>query len=309
MTGRISVIIPTLEAAGGIGGLIAAVRAQTFEAAEIIVVDSSSTDGTARMARELGARVEVIPREKFDHGGTRTLAAKMAVGEILVFLTQDALPADDRSLENLVEPLREDKGIAASYGRQLPNPDATPLAAHLRLFNYGQRSYKKSLADKAGFGIKTVFLSDSFAAYRRSALEAVGWFGQNLICSEDSHAGAKLVLAGHRLAYAADAAVYHSHNYGALQEARRYFDTGVFHGRERWILKEFGGAGAEGKRFVGSGLRYLADNGRLRLAPEFLFRTALKYVFYSLGKNYRYLPRFVIRRLGNNRRWWDKTVA
>ncbi len=304
----VSVIIPTFNAGGNIRKLITALKEDAPEGTEIIVIDSSSTDGTAMAARGLGARVEVIPREKFDHGGTRTLAGKSARGDFLVYLTQDVIPAGPGTLGNLLKPFGEDETIGAVYGRQLPNPDATVFAAHLRFFNYPPQSSVKRLNDRAVYGIKTAFLSNSFTAYRKSALEAVGWFGQKLICSEDLHAGAKLLLAGYKLSYQAAAAVFHSHNYTAFEEAGRYFDIGVLHSREEWILKEFGGAGGEGQRYIKSGLRYLARNRKYHLAPRFIFISALKYLFYNLGRVHEKLPAFAVRRLSRNRQWWAENA-
>lgn len=302
----ISVIIPTFNAGDNIRGIFEALGKSALKDLEIIVIDSSSTDGTAAEARRPGARVKVIPREQFDHGGTRTLAGKLARGDFLVYLTQDAVPAGPDALRNLLAPFGKDEKIVAVYGRQIPNANANAFAAHLRFFIYPEEGSVKELCDRGRFGIKTPFLSDSFVAYRKSALEAVGWFGQKLICSEDLHAGAKFLLAGHKLAYAASAAVYHSHNYTAIEEARRYFDLGVFHKREAWILKEFGGAGGEGKKYIVSGLRYLARTGQSRLVPAFLMRNALKYLFYNLGLIHEKLPVFAVRRLGMNRIWWEK---
>lgn len=301
---RTTVIIPTYNSGGRIGRLIGALKAQTLKNISIIVVDSSSTDGTAEDARKAGARVEVIPKREFDHGGTRTLAGKMAEGEFLIYLTQDAMPVGEGALENLLKPFSEDAAIAAVYGRQLPAEDASAFAAHLRLFNYPEMSSVKCADDKKALGFKTVFVSNSFCAYRRGALEQIGWFKAGMITNEDTHAGAKMLLAGFKIAYAANAAVRHSHNYTAFEEARRYFDIGVFHRTERWMLDEFGGAGGEGGRFVKTGFRYLAENRKYHLVPEFIFRSGLKFVFYKLGMNYARLPWPIAARISRNRTWW-----
>ncbi len=87
-------------------------------------------------------QIVIIPKEEFDHGGTRTLAGKTrSAGDILVYLTQDALPCDDRAIETLIQPLLADKICGVAFGRQTPYQDATPFAQHLRLFNYPPQSY------------------------------------------------------------------------------------------------------------------------------------------------------------------------
>ena len=111
----------------------------------------------------------------------------------------------------------------------------------------------------------------------------VGGFPANVIFGEDTITAARLLLAGFKVAYVADACVYHSHAYTKVQEFKRYFDIGVLHSRERWLLEEFGRADGEGKRFVLSELRYLRAKGR-RQVPSALVRTGIKFIGYRLGR-------------------------
>lgn len=299
-----SIIIPTFNAEKQMRNLFEALRSQTVSS-EIIVVDSSSSDRTVELAESFGARVLVVRREDFDHGKTRTLAGNAAKGDILLYMTQDALPFDRHSVENMVR-LFDDPLIAASFGRQLPYADASAFGAHLRLFNYPETPYIRTLGDKKTYGIKTPFLSNSFCAYRRSSLERILWFKEKLILGEDTYAGAKLLLAGYKIAYVPDAMVYHSHNYSAFQEAGRYFDIGVFHKSEQWIIREFGKAEGEGARYVQSALAFLGKNGKSYLLPEFIARNILKYIAYSLGRHYDRLPDSIICKLSWNKFYWNK---
>jgi rhamnosyltransferase len=299
-----SVIIPTYNAGQQIQGLCEALLSQTVSF-EIVVVDSSSSDRTVQVAESFGARVLIVRVEDFDHGGTRTLAGKAAKGDILIYMTQDALPFDSHSIENIVRHF-DDQMIAASFGRQLPYPDAAAFGAHLRLFNYPETPYIRTLSDKEKYGIKTPFLSNSYAAYRRSALDQIFWFKEKLILGEDTYAGAKLLLAGYKIAYAPDAMVYHSHNYSISQELRRYFDIGVFHESEQWIIKEFGKAEGEGAKYILSAFAFLRKNRKYYLMPEFVLRNVLKYVGYTLGKHYDRLPDSMIRLLSSHNYFWDK---
>lgn len=298
-----SVIIPTYNAATELEKLLVCLRQQTLPC-EVIVIDSSSSDNTPKIAGQYGALVKTIDKDAFDHGGTRTLAGKMAAGDILVYMTQDALPADSTSLEKLVKPLT-DRTVGAVYGRQLPHPGASPFSAHLRLFNYPGISIIKRLADKDTMGLKTPFLSNSFAAYRRTDLEKTGWFRERLIMGEDTFAGARLLLAGQAIAYAADAAVYHSHDYTPAGEFRRYFDIGVFHTTENWILSEFGDATGEGMSYLKSAISYLAERGKYHLLPELAVRTGLKLAGYSLGRRFSAIPGPLRKKLSMHPDWWD----
>ncbi len=300
----ISIIIPTRNAGRQLHGLFKALKSQTVPC-EIVVIDSSSSDDTRSVAEHFGVRVIGIKSEEFDHGGSRTLAAKKAQGDILLYLTQDALPVDKYAVENLIKPFG-DETVGAAFGRQLPHPDATFFATHLRLFNYPEKSAVKSFSEKGRYGIKTPFLSNSFAAYKKRAIEDVGGFQEGLILGEDTFAGARLLLAGYKIAYAADAVIYHSHNYSVFQEFKRYFDIGVFHKEEKWILEEFGKAGGEGFRYVRSEIMFIVKNRKYHLLPEFLLRNFLKYAGYNLGGNYERMPPGLIRKISMHRGWWDR---
>lgn len=228
----VSVILPTLDAACEIAALLTALKGQTRPPDEILVVDSASTDGTADLVRPHGARVISIPRSQFDHGGTRDAALRETTGEFVLFLTQDALPADDRYIENLLKPFA-DARVAAVSGRQLPRPDARPYVRAVQQYRYPVQSRTWGSEAREALGIRAYHLSDVCSAYRRSAYEAVGGFAHPLPTNEDMLIAAAFLDAGYRLAYRADAVVLHSHNLTLRQEYRRNVLIGRF-------LQEYG---------------------------------------------------------------------
>ncbi len=284
--------------------LFKALKSQTISF-ELLVIDSSSSDGTAAFVQERANRVITIPQSEFDHGGTRTIAAKEASGEILIFLTQDALLVTDDALELLLNAF-ENEGVVAAYGRQLPYEGASLFAKHLRAFNYPKESYIRSYEDKKRYGLKTAFLSDSFSAYKKSAMAEAGWFKEGTIFGEDMHLVARMLINGGKVAYVADAMVYHSHDYTIVQDFSRYFDTGVFHSRENWLLERFGKAEGEGKRYLKSELRYLLENGAYLKLPEFFIRNGMKFLGYKLGRNYQRLPLALAIFLSMHKSWWKR---
>lgn len=229
---KVALIIPARNAGAHLDRLLPALTAQTLQPDTVLVVDSSSTDDTVSRFRQFGARVEVIAAQQFNHGGTRRWASEQVDADALILLTQDAIPASPQTFANLIQELEEDPRIGLAYGRQLPHPGAGILEAQSRHFNYSPQSRSKSLADAGELGIKTCFSSDSFSVYRRSALQAVGGFPEDVIGSEDAHVAARMLLNGYLVRYAASACVQHSHSYSLMQEFRRYFDIGVFYGRE-----------------------------------------------------------------------------
>lgn len=303
----LSIIIPTLNGADGIARIMKSLQAQTCRPDEILVIDSSSSDATLQIAHSFGARTIGIERDAFDHGGTRSMAAEMARGDILVFMTQDAIPVDSNALANLVSPFADQK-VAAVYGRQMPNPDADCFAVHLRQFNYPDHSSIHSWEDRHQLGFRAAFISNSFAAYRKTVLASIGFFRKRMLFGEDTFTVAKLLCKGYCVAYAADALVYHSHNHTLLQDFRRYFDIGVVHAQNRDVLESFGSIRGEGKRYVRSELSFLIRRRKYLRLPESLLRNGLKLLAYTLGKRYKHLPRPVAANCSMNRKWW-KTNA
>jgi rhamnosyltransferase len=302
----LSVIIPTWNGAASLRELLDVLTRQTVLLHELLIVDSSSQDETVAIAKEFGAEVVVISPEEFDHGGTRTLMCRKARGDILIFLTQDAIPASTDAVAKLIEPLLSDETIAVTYGRQLPNRDATVFAAHLRFFNYPSQAGVRSFVDREQYGFQTVFASNSFAAYRKIALAEVEYFKSGLIFGEDTCAVGRLLMRGYKVAYVAEAMVFHSHNYTCLQEFRRSFDIGVLHGTERWLLETYGRAEGRGWQYVKSGMLYFLNEGEKVLLPNFFWRMILKLLGYNLGRNFRSLPRWLIPSLSMYRSWWGR---
>lgn len=285
-----TLLIPTYNAGELWLEWIKRYQSQSLKANKVIVIDSSSTDQTVPFAKQAGFFVHKIAKSAFNHGGTRNLATEFVSddSEILVFMTQDALLAGPLSLANLLKPF-EDPTVAAVCGRQLPHTDANPLATHARLFNYPTETRIKDSHDISALGIKTAFMSNSFAAYRLSVFKELGGFPQNTILAEDMFLTAKMILAGYKVAYCAEAMVNHSHNYTLKQEFQRYFDTGVFQAKENWIAQQFGNAGKEGKKFVISEMTYLAKNAPCWI-PKAFFSTFCKYIGFKMGSHWESLP-------------------
>lgn len=303
---KFAIVVPTLNAARHWPAFHEALAGQTATPQQVLVVDSSSTDGTAALAEAAGYKVVSIGPNEFDHGGTRQMAVDLLPdASTVVFLTQDAILADSCAISNLLDAIASDANIGAAYGRQLPRPGATPIEAHARLFNYSAASQVRTLSDRDQLGFKTIFISNSFAAYRREALMQVGGFPEGVLFGEDTITAARLLLAGWRVAYAADAQVYHSHAYTWRQEFKRYFDIGVLHSKEAWLTQEFGGTGSEGRRFVASELRHLRST-RPALVPSALIRTALKLLGYRLGRREATLSPTWKSRLSMQPSYWSK---
>lgn len=301
---KTAVVIPTHNAKQDVTRLLNSLAKQEG-AFDVVVVDSTSTDGTSEVVKKhpvVHAHLEV-DSSHFNHGGTRQWVVNQYPSyELYVFLTQDAYPVNRHTISQLVQ-VFEDQFVGAACGRQLPHLDATLLAAHARWFNYGEESIIKDMSDVPRLGIKVPFVSNSFSAYRASALADAGGFPDNVILSEDMYVAAKMALKGWKIAYAAQACVYHSHNYTLLEEWRRYFDIGVFHAQQPWIRQQFGGAGGEGVRYVYSELSYLKSKPYLWLPS--LLRNFGKLVAYKLGQKQDVLPLSLKKKLSMQPKYWD----
>ena len=305
---KAAVIVPTLNAGPLLDRFIPALLGQSISPDRVFVIDSESTDDTVGRFRAMGANVRIIPRGEFNHGGTRKSGTALCPdAEFLVFFTQDAIPVGPESVSTILSAF-DDPKVGMAYGRQLPRPGARAIETHARLVNYPDRVELKSLADRERLGIKTIFCSNSFAAYRRTALEEIGNFSEDMYFAEDSEAAAKMLLAGWLVAYRGDAQVYHSHGYTILEDFRRYFDVGVFHSRNPWLLETFGRAEGEGARLVMSELRYLMKNEPLSI-PSAVCRAAAKYAAYRVGILHRRLPLHWRARLGMNASYWRQQMA
>lgn len=298
----VSVIIPTLNAEAYIHKLLKSLQEQSVSC-EIIIIDSSSSDNTVQIARSLGLTAIKIKRKDFDHGGTRNLALSSASGDILVFLTQDALLKDTTCIENLIKPLDEPM-VAASYGRQIPRTDANPVERFARLFNYPSREFIKGLNDLPIIGIKTFFFSNVCSAIKKKTLEDVGGFPNRTIMNEDMFVAAKLLHKGYKIAYCSTAVVYHSHNYSLTIQFKRYFDIGVFFSQNKWFI-DLTKPGKEGIKYLKEEIRFLIGNRAWRWLPFALVETMARFLGYRMGLLERCLPLWVKKRISNNKIFWS----
>jgi rhamnosyltransferase len=302
MKKTISVIIPTLNAEEQIHGLLISLKNQSVPC-EIILIDSSSSDLTVRTADSLGAKSIIIRREDFDHGRTRNLGASHAAGDIMVFLTQDALPEDRHVLENLIRPL-EDPTIAASYGRQVPRPGAKPTEKFARLFNYPEIPCIKNKEDIPSLGIKAFFFSNVCSAIRKKDFEEIGGFTERLIMNEDMLLACRLILKGYKIAYVPEARVIHSHNYTLSHQFKRYFDIGVFLKKNLQPLEDVK-TGNAGAGFLKEEIKYFLRNRAYTCFPYILVETAAKYLGYQFGLYHANIPNSLRKRMSMHRGFWE----
>lgn len=304
---KVNLFIPTLNAGTIWKEVLTGIAMQNYPISRLIVIDSGSTDGTLDLINEETCDLIQIDKKDFDHGGTRQMAAeRYPDADIFVFLTQDAILADPDAIKVMVEALEGNPELGMVYGRQLPHKNAKVLETHARLFNYPAESKVKGMEDAGRYGIRTISCSNSFAAYRKTAFFAVNGFPIGSILGEDVLIAGKMLLDGWKMAYLSNSKIYHSHDYSAIEEFKRYFDIGVFHVNNQWIFENFGRAESEGFKYLKSEINYTFKHNPL-LIPKCLIATGAKLVGYKLGLHYQSLPVGLRKSFSMTKAYWSQS--
>lgn len=198
---------------------------------EVIVVDSGSRDGSVELVRQRGVRCEVIPPAEFGHGRTRNYLASLSSGEFLVFLTQDARPASPHWLKHLVEACGSEDSVAGAFGPHRAHPEArhtTHCELNLHFAGFGDTMSVVRLEDRdrfakdPGYRQWLHFFSSNNACIRRAVWERLPL--PEVAFAEDQTWALRAIEAGYGKAYAPQAAVFHSHDFGVWETLQRNFD-------------------------------------------------------------------------------------
>ncbi len=288
---EVSVLILARNEVANIGACLSAVFSQEcVRPREVIVLDSGSVDGTLEITRRYPVRIEEIPNGTFHHARTRNDAARLACGELLVYLAADALPASKTWLEDLLAPF-EDPRVAAVYGRHLPKRGATLERQATLAAVYGEERIIKDKTRKGDLGYRCYHLSTVNAALRRAAW-SVTKFPEDVKVFEDIAIGKLLIDAGWKIVYEPRAAVFHSHNHSSDGLLKRYFDLGVTWRRlGMWDATIRASVVRDALRLVAGGNHGRPNANGPSSRSGGLSLTAAKYLGISLGLNERFLPR------------------
>lgn len=300
----VDVIIPTKYPDEKFQKIIDRLEKQTYPVGRIIVINTDEAGFPTDFRRPSNMEVYHISPEEFDHGATRDMAARKSTADLILFMTQDAVPADTYLVEHLVRAF-DDPLVAAAYARQLAKKTDCTIERFTRNFNYPAKSRVKTRADIPKLGIKTYFCSNSCAMYRKGIYEELGGFLPEMIFNEDMVFAATAVNMGYSIAYVAEARVIHSHNYTGLQQFHRNFDNGVSHADNE---EAFRGVGVlrEGKRLVFDTACYLIRHHEYAQVIRLVYLSGCKAVGYKLGKKYYKLPRKLVLWCTMNKKYWQE---
>lgn len=304
----VDVIIPTYKPDCKLTQLVSMLQKQTYPISHILLINTEEKYWNPDLIQDMD-RVEVfhIKASEFDHGGTRRLGESFSNADILIYMTQDAVPMDRTLICNLVRPFRKNH-IKATYARQLPEADCRLLERYTRDFNYPETSCIKSAKDLPELGIKTFFCSNVCAAYDHNTYKELGGFPKRAIFNEDMIYAGHLVQAGYSIAYCADAKVVHSHNYSGWQQFTRNFDLAVSQVQNPDVFAAVKSE-KEGIRLVKQTAVYLKQIHRSELILQMLYMSGCKFLGYRLGKMYRILPYFLVKLCTMNKRYWERECS
>ena len=300
---EVDVLIPVYRPDGKLTELLKRLKTQNYPIHRVILMNTEEKHFPTELTG-IWDRVEVyhLAKEEFDHGGTRDRGVRMSTADLVVCMTQDAMPADETLIEELVKPF-DDPGVWAAYARQLPNEDCREVEKYTRSFNYPEQSMVKTKEDLDRLGIKTFFCSNVCAAWRREKYLALGGFVKHTIFNEDMILAGTMIKQGGKIAYCAKAKVIHSHNYSAFQQFHRNFDLAV---SQTMYPEVFGGirSESEGVKLVKKSLSYCIKIGKPWLMIQVVTQSAGKFLGYKMGQQYRSLPMWLILRCTMSPSFW-----
>ena len=300
---EVDVLIPVYRPDGKLTELLKRLKMQNYPIHRVILMNTEEKHFPTELTG-IWDRVEVyhLAKEEFDHGGTRDRGVRMSTADLVLCMTQDAMPADETLIEELVKPF-DDPEVWAAYARQLPNEDCREVEKYTRSFNYPEQSMVKTKEDLDRLGIKTFFCSNVCAAWRREKYLELGGFVKNTILNEDMILAGTMIKQGGKIAYCAKAKVIHSHNYSAFQQFHRNFDLAV---SQTMYPEVFGGirSESEGIKLVKKSLSYCIKIGKPWLMIQVVTQSAGKLLGYKMGQRYRSLPMWLILRCTMSPSFW-----
>ncbi len=306
---RTDIIIPVYKPDEKLVRLLEGLKGQTIRPDKIIIMYTrlSERDHISPHLIELAMdvcelKVYELAVDEYDHGGTRAEAVRHSDADTFIMMTQDAIPADDKLIENLTRHLLNPE-IGAAYARQKADADSSPGECFTRGFNYPDVTEIKGKEDIDRLGIKTFFCSNVCAAYRRDVYDKLGGFTRRTIFNEDMIYAHNLIMNGYRIAYMADACVIHTHEYKPMQQLHRNFDLAVSQAEHPEVFEGISSE-SEGAKYIRSAFSYFKDIHKPYLIIPFVWGCCFKYLGYLLGKRYKKLPLWMVRALSMNKRYF-----
>lgn len=250
-----------------------------------------------------------ILEQSFDHGKSRNDAMRMIETDFALFLTDDAVPYDDKLCENLIETFKANKTdsekVAAIYARQIAKTNSRLSEKYVREFNYPDYDIIKNKNTEDKLGIKNYFFSNVCAMYDRSIFEILGGFEENIILNEDTFYSYKAINEGYRIIYSSKSLVLHSHNYTFKEQFNRNFDIGVSQSEKKEIFDKIP-LTKEGYRLTRYVTIKLLKGFHFIEIMRFIIECAYRYMGYKKGYNYKNLSLDCCIAYSSNKEYFKK---
>ena len=276
---KIVIIIPILNPKEEFFTKIVPMLKNQSVKSRIVLINSGK-----KIEDSLGCDIIDIDKKEFNHANTRNIALNYEA-DFYLFMTQDSLPFDKYLIEELLKPF-DDEDVVISYARQIPYKNTHITEQFARNTNYPTLSCVKSKKDIPVLGIKTYFASNSCAMYLGDYFRKVGGFKKDLNCSEDMEFAFRAIRDNKKVAYSANAKVYHSHIYTCKSLYNRYKKIGEFFCDNYEIedsIKEFCSTERTGFLQVLQEFTYILKNEPVAIFRSFLF-TCIKFVAFKIGR-------------------------
>lgn len=303
---NVDLIIPTYAPDKKLDVLLERISMQDVKPNRILLLNTV-IDGKEKIVdqyiEKYGVEVYPISKDEFDHGATRAYGASLSDAEFILFMTQDAVPADRHLIGNMRKGF-ENEEVSICYARQLSRKQGDIIEQFTRQFNYPDESMLKSKENIETMGIKAFFCSDVCAMYKKSVYDEMGGFVKKTIFNEDMIMAYHMIQAGYKILYEKDAKVIHFHNYSYIQQFHRNFDLGVSHSQ---YVEVFGNikSESEGMRLVADTARHLIKEDHYFKVADLIFASGFKYLGYRTGLLYKKLPKSVIMKCTSNKGYWN----
>lgn len=289
----ISVFIPTFNGDKYIGSLIDSLLVQDLPKGydlEIVIIDSGSSDSTVDIIKKYGDKINLtqIANTDYGHGKTRQQGVEIAKGEYILILSQDATPAHERWVKNMIEPFFISDKVGCVFGRQIPRPDAVPTIKREILSVFGQfgppdsitLSREHSLVDGASMNSLNTFFSDVNSAIRKDLNSIVPF--RDVAYAEDQALAEDMQNAGFLKAYSVQGTVVHSNEYSVKEYYSRKFDE--FIGLQESVNYKL--VPSRKSLYLGWVRPTIDDLKFIRRDGEYSKKRKVRYALLSIGYNY-----------------------
>lgn len=301
---NITVICPLYKAGKYIDNLHNSLLMQKeVNLSDIKYILTNTNDGLEKKIEKLEkAKISVVESKDFSHSLVREKAALESDSDIFVFITQDIIIKDELWLKKFVTPIIEGK-CESAYSRQIC--DNLSIERYTRMKNYPIESRIVTKEDTKELGIKTFFFSDAASAVSAKIYKELNAYdGKDLLTNEDMYFAYKLINAGYRKMYNAEASVIHSHDYKFKELFKRYFDQGVFL-KDNDYLNNFN-ANSSAKDLLFFILKESFKEKNFKAISNIIPNFAARYLGNKLGQNYNKLSKEKIDKLTAGRYYWER---